>query len=159
MTLIDFKDYLIEQSQERYKSFLIFAPAMGRKTWFAERVKARLDNEYGIFIHDLQREFMQHSKLSSKISTFTPENFRNYILGINCEEKVIIFDNCDFLINTWHDSEKEQFLRIIESGIKAADSPKVLVFLIQTDPVITNKEILNSKRHPRVLPLDAFSDL
>lgn len=159
MALIDFKDYLIEQSQERYKSFLIFAPAMGRKTWFAERVKAQLHHVYGICIHDLQREFLRNSQLNAKISTFTPEEFRDYILGINCEEKVIIFDNCDFLINTWHDSEKQQFLRIIESGIKSEDSSKVFVFLIQPDPAITNKEILNSKQHPRVLPLDAFSDL
>jgi len=158
MSLVDFRKYLVEQSQERYKPFVIFAPAVGRKTWFAEKVKARFDHEFGVCIHDLQREFLHDPKLSAAISTFSPEEFRSYILGIECVEKVVLFDNCDFLINTWDDVEKERFARIIEGGIKAEDSPKVLVFFLQPDPIITSKPLPNSKQNPRILPLASFAD-
>jgi len=158
MELLDFKDYLISQSQERYRTFIIYAPPISRKTWFAERVKERFGNKYGVMVIDLQTEFASNPDLGSRIDSFSPSELKMYLLAQSCEERVIIIDNPDLLLNTWNDEEKAQFVRIVEDGIKSEETEKILIFIIQTDPGITQKKIKNTKGHPRILPLDAFAD-
>ena len=158
MELFSFKEYLIEQSQERYRSFIIHAPAISRKTWFTERVRERFGKKYGVMVIDLQTEFASNPDLGSRIDSFSPSELKMYLLAQSCEERVIIIDNPDLLLNTWNEEEKVQFVRIIEDGIKSEETEKILIFVIQTDPGITQKIIKNTKGHPRILPLEAFAD-
>lgn len=158
MSLLNFREYLIEQSQERYPSFIIHAPAISRKTWFAERVKDRFDKVYGVKIMDLQDEFSSKADELWAHGSMSPAELKKYLFSLKYNERILIIDNPDFLINTWSEDQKVQFVSIIENGISAESTKLIFIFIIQTDLVIVQKIIENSKSNPRIIHMRMFAE-
>jgi len=71
-----------------------------------------------------------------------------------------VVDNPDFLLNTWSDEEKHDFVTWLRIQLRSpADTEKTLIFVIQSDDVIAAADIRNSHGEQRVLALNQFDAL
>ena len=153
---MNFNDYLTRQMNEDRRAFIIHFPAMRGKTKFARRVR---EVRQDVYLLDMQEYFSTHDDLPS-IRQLNSDALWDFLLRLNVPEPVILVDNPDFLLNTWKPAEKENFLHKIKVALRSpADTAKTFVFMIQTDNILSDAQIVNSYGDSRVLPLDAFNAL
>ena len=152
----DLRNFLTKQAQETCRAFIIHAPAMAGKTALARR----MEEELGAYRFDLQDYFLTHPETASGIDRFRPRDLESIILNLEVTQKVIVVDNIDFLLNVWTPNMKREFLEIVNLRLKSPDiTSKTFVFLVQTDPLISQYRFTHKQRQPRILPLDAFQAL
>lgn len=149
-------DYLRRQNAEYNRSFIIHYPAQTGKTRFARRICETREDAY---LFDLLSHFVEHPDLPP-IQRCSVAVLKSVLLKLNISQRVLIVDNPDFLINTWSPDEKEEFLNWLGVLLRSpGDTEKTMVFVVQTDGLISNSDLRNSHHEPRVLPLDAFDAL
>jgi len=149
----DLREYLAVQRQETFRACIIHAPAMGHKTEIARRMRDLL----GVYLLDLQAYFLDHPKLPARIAHFDPQDLEKLLLQLDVPQSVVVVDNVDFLLNVWSPARRKQFAGMVDLRLKSPGvTSKTFVFMIQTDPVITNQPLENTRGTPRILPLDAF---
>jgi hypothetical protein len=151
--MIDLREYLATQGQERYRAFIIHAPAMKHKTALARRMRDAL----GTYLLDLQAFFLEHPQFAARIDRFRPDDLETLLLGLDVSEQTVVVDNLDFLLNTWTVNRLHQFVGMADFRLKSPDTThKTFVFMVQTRPFLLRHELKNSRGQPRILPREAF---
>lgn len=146
-------EYLAAQQQETFRACIIHAPAMGRKTALAQRIR----DVMGAYLFDVQRVFLERPELCACIDRYRPPDLERLLLGLSVVEPIVIVDNLDFLLLTWTPALRREFAGMIERRLKSPGvTDKTFVFFVQNDPVITRRELKNTRGRPRIVPLDAF---
>jgi len=136
-------DFVNNQLKERYKSFVVFGPAMSGKSEFARKLAVKTEALY----IDLLADFLSKPELSGSIDTFEPQDLKKYLRNIPFGGKLIVIDNIDFLINTWNNLNKEHFLNFIER-----DEFRIgYCFILQAAKFLRDRRIENSIGQNRVL--------
>ncbi len=156
MARFDLRVYLRTQQQETYRACIIHGPPMGHKTALARRMRDVL----GAHLLDLQARFAADAELAARIDRFRPRDLETLLLELEASPAIVVVDNCDFLLNTWSNARRQEFLVMVERRLKSPGlTDKTFVFMLQTDGALTSQEMLNSRRQPRVLRLDMFHAL
>lgn len=149
----DVRQHLARQAQERYRAFIIHAPAMEHKTTLARRIRDVL----GAYLLDLQAYFLEHPELAERIDRFRPDDLEELLLGLDVPEHIVVVDNLDFLLNTWTNRRLGEFVGMVDLRLKSPDTTdKTFVFMVQTHPVLLRHELRDSRGQPRILPREAF---
>ena len=156
MTKYDIREYLNTQAQETCRAFVIYSPAKSGKTALARRMEEYLN----VFRIDLQSYFLEQIELTNNIDLFRPKDLESLLKDLDIPQHVVVVDNLDFLLNTWTPKMKHDFVAMVDLRLKSPDvTSKTFVFLLQNDPVIIEHKLLNSRKQPRILPLNALKSL
>ena len=147
MAPIDFSRFLTHQAQEKYKPFIIHGPGLCGKTRFAKLAVERLT---GLAYLDVLDNLNNHSELP-RIDLFKPADLRKLLLEFPGPESVVLVDNLDFLLNTWLAADKRAFWDLVDHDLGGV--AKTFVFIIQDDPELTGRPMLNTRKESRVLAL------
>lgn len=153
MTKYNLRQYLATQAQETFRACIIHAPAMSHKTELARRLRDVL----GAYLLDLQAHFLEHLELAERIDRFRPDDLEKLLLKLDVPEHIVVVDNIDFLLNSWTKRHLDEFVAMVDLRLKSPGvTDKTFVFMVQTNLVITGRELQNTRGQPRILPLDAF---
>lgn len=142
---LKFKELIDSQVKERYKNCVIYYLASTGATSFAKQQCSLYSGRYV----DVLNEIKKDDKLLKNIDMFYPEDFFIWLDKYREEEKFILVDNFDFLINTWRSDQEEIFLNLVEKQ----ESDIVYVFVMQQRKFITKRKIQNIMGKSRVINL------
>ena len=141
-SLVYVRSFLAKQfSLGRYRVVFLHGPAQSGKTRFAKTLARELGAEY----LNLLVEFLSDASLVEQIDRFSPGDLVDHCLT-NAASDIIVVDDLDFLINTWTDDSKREFLSLVET-LSVGQTNKLIFFVAQTDSGIT----LNHDPKSRVL--------
>jgi hypothetical protein len=153
---MNFHDYLNRQQNEDRRAFIIHYGARSGKTRFARRI---CETRQDAYLLDLLAYFLEHPELPP-IEKCGFDMLKGLLLALDVPQDVIIVDNPDFLFNIWSAEEKQRLLGWLRTQLRSPGvTKKTIVFLVQTDDIITVADLRNSGNEPRVLALDAFDAL
>jgi len=156
---IDVFEMLNHLEQERYRAAIIHtvpekSPLLSA---FCRKVCQQSNGKY----LDLLDYFIQTPMLSEKIDRFDPENLRELLIEQSRRQSLFVVDRCDFLLDTWRKSERQDFYRFIKNqwdsymdGMKAK-----LIFGLQTTLEIESTYILDSQGQSRIFRLSDFNSI
>lgn len=150
--LIDLVQLIDFQTKEQYKAVMILGPADCGKTRFAQLLAEKTGAKY----IDLLETFVDDKNLSKSIDTFDVFSLKKYLLKLEAEEPFIIVDNIDFLVNTWSDREKGEFLNLIDK-LRSNETKKTFCFFVQGEDIFDSKRILNSRNESRIMHLNQIA--
>jgi adenosyl cobinamide kinase/adenosyl cobinamide phosphate guanylyltransferase len=152
--LIDLVRLIDFQTKEQYRAVMILGPANCGKTRFAKLLAEKIRAKY----IDLMETFVDDENLSKSIDTFDVFGLKKYLLKLTAEEPVIIVDNIDFLLNTWSEREKGEFLNLIDK-LRSNETKKTLCFFVQEEDIFDSKRILNSRNESRIIHLNQIAHI
>jgi DNA replication protein DnaC len=150
--LIDLVQLIDFQTKEQYRTVMILGPADCGKTRFAKLLAEKTGAKY----IDLLETFVYDENLSKSIDTFDVFSLKKYLLKLTAEEPVIIVDNVDFLVNTWSDREKGEFLNLIDK-LRSNETKKTFCFFVQEEGIFDSKRIINSRNESRIIHLNQIA--
>jgi len=150
--LIDLIQLINFQTKEQYRALMILGPANCGKTRFAKLLAEKTNAKY----IDLLETFVGDENLSKSIDTFDVFSLKKYLLKLEAEEPVIIMDNIDFLVNTWSEREKGEFLNLIDK-LRSNETRKTFCFFVQEEDIFDSKRILNSRNESRIIHLNQIA--
>ena len=150
--LIDLVQLIDFQTKEQYRTVMILGPANCGKTRFAKLLAEKINAKY----IDLLEIFVDDENLSKSIDTFDVFSLKKYLLKLATEEPVIIVDNIDFLVNTWSDREKGEFLNLIDK-LRSNETKKTFCFFAQEEGIFDSNRILNSGNESRIIHFDQIA--
>lgn len=137
--------FVQNQSNERYKNFILFGPAMSGKTGIAKKLADKMSAKYV----DLLEEFAGNLVVKASIDTFEPHDFKKYLKSKSSGDSFFIIDNMDFLFNTWDSSQQESFFNFIAQD----EDQRIFCFVIQDSKSIKEIGFTNSHGQMRVLSI------
>ena len=71
-----------------------------------------------------------------------------------------MIDQADFMFNTWDADEKQEFIHWLRTSLRTPSVVKrTLIFVIQTDGVISSATLTNTRSQSRVLALNELDAL
>jgi hypothetical protein len=95
------------------------------------------------------------------IDSFGPKKLRDLLIEQSQGQTLLIVDRADFLLDTWRNSERQDFYRFIQNqwdGYKEGMRAK-LVFALQTSQEIEALKIIDSQGQRRIFRLSDFNDI
>jgi len=152
--LVDLVTLLDYQSKEQYRTILILGLPNSGKTKFAKLLTQKTKAKY----IDLLDVFLNNKNMSENIDTFDVSSFKKYLLSLPASEDVIIVDNIDFLLNTWSDRQKGEFLNLVEK-LRSIESGKTFCIFAQDSKSLVSKQIYNSQNTSRVLTMNHIAHI
>jgi predicted AAA+ superfamily ATPase len=152
--LIDLVELIDFQTKEQYRAIIILGPANSGKTRFAKLLAQRIKALY----LDLLDIFANDENLSKSIDTFDVSSLKKYLLNLPTSEAVVIVDNIDFLVNTWSDREKGEFLNLVDK-LRSNETKKVFCFFMQEEDIFNSKRIINSRNESRIMHLNQIAHI
>jgi cytidylate kinase len=150
--LIDLIQLINFQTKEQYRAVMILGPANCGKTRFAKLLAEKINAKY----IDLLETFAEDENLSKSIDTFDVFCLKKYLLKLEAEATVIIIDNIDFLVNTWSEREKGEFLNLIDK-LRSNETKKTFCFFVQKEDIFDSKYILNSRKESRIIHINQIA--
>ena len=151
---IDIQEFISFQASERYKAFILHGPVGNGKSTVAKKIAHVCGGEY----IDLLGEFYKSDKLKERIDTFGPEKLKKFLLERKASKGLIIIDNIDFLLNTWTNREKMEFLNTIEK-LSNVETKHTFVFVLQSDSFLEEKKITNTNKDSRIIDCRELSQI
>jgi predicted AAA+ superfamily ATPase len=152
--LIDLTKLIDFQTKEQYRTIMILGPANSGKTRYAKLLAQKIKAKY----LDLLDIFANDKNLSKSIDTFDVSSLKEYLLNIKGTEPVVIIDNIDFLVNTWSDREKGEFLNLVDK-LRSNETKKVFCFFVQEEDIFDSKPIFNSRNECRIMHLNQIAHI
>jgi hypothetical protein len=148
---MNFFDYIQKQAGEERQAFLLHAPAMAGKTSFILQACAKNNKIHYVDILNLYNEEIG----------LDLQSFQNWVLQYDKSlpetTVAILFDQGDFLYNSWSKESKLDFIYWLKIALRSpAVSRRPYCFVLQTDSVITQSELKDSFGATRILPLQTF---
>lgn len=153
--LIDILQLIKFQATEQYRTLMVMGPANCGKTKFAKLVAEKLGNAKYV---DMLQLFVNDEELSKSVDTFEVSRLKKYLLALKADEPVIIIDNIDFIVNTWSEREKGEFLNFVDK-LRNNETKKTFVFFIQEEDVFGSKLIINSRKENRILRFNRLANI
>ncbi|MFC0525912.1 hypothetical protein ACFFGV_20250 [Pontibacillus salicampi] len=150
---IDLGKFIEDQSNERYKSFIVLANILT----FTEDIKEKIiDSVEGNHL-DLIQIFKSNRELSKNIDVFDVDNLKSLLNQSDNNSEIIFVTGLDMIWNIWTDFEKNRFVKMIEKDtISSPFSNKLYCFFMIKDQYISQIELLNTYGKSRVVPIDKF---
>jgi len=152
--LIDLAQLINFQTKEQYRAVMILGLANSGKTRFAKLLAEKINAKYV----DLLETFIEDENLSKSIDTFDVFCLKKYLLKLKTKEPVIIVDNIDFLVNTWSEREKGEFLNLVDK-LRSNETEKTFCFFVQQEDIFDSKLIINSRNEGRVIHLNQIAHI
>lgn len=153
---MDFQGYLNRQNNEDRRAFIIHAPPVSGKTYFAWRI---VETRQDAYLCDLQKYFLENPGLPP-VHQVGLDELWEILLKVETDKNVVVVDHADFLFNTWGRKGKEGFVNFIQVQLRSPrDTLKTYVFVIQRDSEMTQSQFQNSYGEARVLKLSEFDAL
>ena len=152
-TLIDILQFIDVQSRESFRGFFIVGRANSGKSRFARKVSEQAPGYY----LNLLELFLKRSDLAENIDTFRPEHLERLLLEMEIASLIIV-DDIDFLLNTWTNRTKDEFVNRflrLRSGV----TDKIFCFVAQEDDVFEKVEFRNTMGQSRILNLREIKDI
>jgi len=152
--LIDILQFIDIQSRESFRAFFIVGRANSGKSRFARKIVERAQGYY----LNLLELFMKRSGLSEMVDTFRPEQLERLLLAMESDSTLFVVDDIDFLLNTWTDKTKDEFVNRflrLRSGV----TDKIFCFVVQEDEVFEKVEFRNTIGQSRILNLHEIADI
>ncbi len=116
---MDLEEYMKTQLAERYRCFILCGAGLTGKT---KIVKKAADGIGGKYI-DVLKQFTENPP-SVAVDSMRPELFfKQFALE---EEKMIIFDNMDFLFSLWTENQQREFIRKLDNKSNGSSLVTVL---------------------------------
>ena len=140
------KEFIAEQLHERYKHFVIYGPPLQGKTKLAKHIADIFD---GIYI-DILKEFQEDIGKKNGIDIFGPSKLITFLNQYNHgDNKLMVIDQMDFLINTWDDNQFREFLVYIDQN----QSEVCRMFIMHNYRILERDNPLkeNDKGHSRLI--------
>jgi predicted AAA+ superfamily ATPase len=153
-SLIDLTKLIDFQAKEQYRAIMILGPANSGKTKYAKLLAQKIKAKY----LDLLDIFANDENLSKSIDTFDVSSLKKYLLNLTETEPVVIVDNIDFLVNTWSDREKGEFLNLVDK-LRSNETKKVFCFFVQEEDIFDSKPISNSRNESRIMHLNQIAHI
>jgi len=153
-TLIDIHQFIDVQSRESFRAFFIVGRANSGKSRFARKVAERAQGYY----LNLLELFLKRSDLAEKIDTFRPEQLERLVLATESPSALFIVDDIDFLLNTWTNRTKDEFVNRflrLRSGV----TDKIFCFVAQEDDVFEKVDFRNTMGQSRILNIHEIADI
>jgi len=152
-------DTINHLEQERYRAVVLHtspdkSPSM---SLFCQKICKQANGKY----LDLLELFIQSPALSENIDRFSPEKLRGLLIEQSQGQSLLVVDRADFLLDTWHKSERQDFFRFIANqwdSYKEGMKAKLIVGL-QTSQEIEALKILDSQGQNRIFRLHDFNDI
>ena len=134
--LINLKDFIQTLKNNRHKNIIIYSDPMINKADFA----VSLARKEGFKYLDLLAKFNNDTALKNDIEFFNFEKFKQLLIKESDNEKVLIIDRIDFLINTWDSNGYEKLLFLNNQVWNNAMGiyKSVLIFFIDINNIILN---------------------
>lgn len=151
---IDFGEYLESLKGEKYRCCLIHHESCAALRRFAQQAAARCQGEY----LNLLEYFNRHEELAQQIDVFDIEQFAALLKAQSAGKALLVVNNMDFLLDTWHKQEKEAFYRLIKDRWNSyfKKTQATLVFCVHSGHDLQDVEILDTKGNSRIHPLSDF---
>lgn len=123
------------QLNERYKNLLIHGPALCGKTDLAKKISLKYKCKY-ISLLEL---VVNDKDIKYNIDIFRPSRLIQYIKGSEEENRLIVVDQIDFLINTWTDSQVREFMVFIDKN----QAESCYIFVMQTHKLLEREDLIS----------------
>ena len=153
MNTINIESFVSRQSRERYRAFIVYGPSMSKKTYFAKQLATKLNGTHIDMLDEAGRQ-----PWGTRIDEFTPGAFKEWIL--NCKETnfLVVIDNIDFLINTWNETEKSEFLELVRM-LNNTESLITFCFILQEDNFLKGRVFPNTFGDNRIIHISAIENI
>lgn len=155
--LMNLKEFINSLSGERHRTFIVHnGPATGKSKYarlFAEKSKGKY--------LDLLERFGKDAELKNRIDIFDIRDIENLLIEEAKDTNLLILDNVEFLLNTWHDNGHDLLFHLLAKSwdsFKASYRAVLGVFLI-TNRKILDLELKTSKGETRVFHLGRLESL
>ena len=144
---MDLEEYMTTQLTERYRCFILCGAGLTGKTKLVKNSISKIGGKY----IDVLEQFSENTPAVS-IDSMRPEQFfKQFELE---EEKMIVFDNMDFLFSLWTENQQREFIRKMD--MKSNGSSLVAVLhnykLLEETNLMKN----NSKGQKRIVNIADF---
>lgn len=141
------EELINEQLHERYKHLVIYGPPFQGKSKLAKHLASIYD---GIYL-DLLQEIQKNDEIKSSIDLYGPSKLIGYINHQNRGDnnKLVVIDQMDFLINTWDDHQFREFMVYIDRN----PSDVCCMFVMQNNRILVREALIkpNDKGHTRLI--------
>jgi chromosomal replication initiation ATPase DnaA len=134
----------------KYRCFVIAGRPLEGKTRLAQAMTTRYNGQR----LDLLAAFAADAVLSGGLDTFGPRQFKEYLKTYAMGDLVLV-DEMEFLWHRWDESEKREFLTIVERWMK----PAFLGFFLPDDPTLDGVAMPDQDGYPRVFSLHQLQAL
>ncbi len=141
------EEYVKTQLAERYRCFILCGAGLTGKTKLVKKVVSDMGGKY----IDVLNSFLEEAP-SISVDSMRPEQFlKQFSLEA---DKIIVFDNMDFLFSLWTENQQREFIRKLD--MKSNGSSLVAVLhnykLLEENGLMKN----NSKGQSRIINIAEF---
>lgn len=153
---VDMLRLIADQRRERYRTVVVHGPPLSGKSEFARRLADAVPSAHYL---DLLAHFAAAPDLAGRVDVFDAAALRGLTLAYANDHAAacLVVDDLDFLVYAWNGNLTE--FQAVVGKLSAAQSPAVIVFVLQTQPALEGWELLNSAHTPRVLRLEEIAPL
>ncbi len=152
---IDLKALVDRQRGERYRSLLILADDAEERSRQARTLAERMGAHY----LNLLDTFAARPELCARIDRLGIDDLEHLLLNLGVPQELVVVDAIDFLLNTWHEGQREAFVRVLldqrldtlERGVK------LFIFFALDDVYLRQHELTNTWGQDRTLKLSEVS--
>lgn len=155
-TRVDMLRLIAEQRRERYRAVVVHGPPLTGKSEFARRLAAAVPNAHYL---DLLAYFVERPHLAGQVDVFDAAALRDLAI-VHAREQgaaCLVVDDFDFLVHAWNGNLTE--FQAVVNKLSSAQSPAVIVFVMQTHPALEGWDLVNSARSRRTLRLENIAPL
>lgn len=144
---MDLEEYMKTQLAERYRCFILCGAGLTGKT---DRIKKAVKSLGGRYADVLQLFIDEPPKQS--IDTLRPEQFLGQF-KIE-EDKLLVFDNMDFLFSLWTENQQREFIR----KLNKKSNGSCLVAVLHNYKMLEETGLMqnNSKGQKRIVNIAEF---
>ena len=152
---IDLKTLIDKQLGERYRSLLILADDAEERSRQARTLAERIGAHY----LNLLEYFEGRPKLCARIDRFDIDELEGFLLDLQVPKEIVVVDAIDFLLNTWHEGQREAFVRVLlDQRLDTLErDAKLFVFFALDDVYLREHELTSTWRQDRTLRLSEVS--
>jgi len=155
--MLNFEELYRDLKGEKFFSIIIHSKPDTGLSEFAQKAASVIGAKY-INVQDV---FISNKELSSKIHSYSDQDFQQFLKNEVKNCTAIVIDKIDFLLDTWHKSEMESFLKLFNKQWNTfSPTYKVpLIAFIETNPYLDGLQIKFENGKTKVYHLSEFTAL
>lgn len=152
--ILNIEQYIQSLRSERYRSVIIHHNDQAAlRKFFMDSA----DKVNGLYL-DLLKHFIDNSELSKTLDSFSVTNLKGLLEKISKGYPVVFISDVNFLIDTWGNQEKNDFITFIAKQWNSfyPTNAATLVFGLQTDHWFLQVELFDNKGNSKIHKLNDF---